>query len=127
MLKHEGGFVDHPKIQRHDQPGVTRAVYEQWMGRHVSETKCAPDADDVARSTKITTGQSPRRFTIRVDWAAFDWAVNSGSDAQQKRFNAASTPRRTGATAQDVSEGRRVRRGYTVKYVTTTRQRFYGG
>ena len=38
LLKHEGGFVNHPDdpggITNH---GVTKKVYEKWVGREVSE------------------------------------------------------------------------------------------
>jgi lysozyme family protein len=38
LLSHEGGFVNHPKDPGGmTNLGVTRATYEQFVGRHVTE------------------------------------------------------------------------------------------
>ena len=38
LLKHEGGFVNHPRDPGGmTNLGVTKKVYEEWMGREVSE------------------------------------------------------------------------------------------
>jgi lysozyme family protein len=40
VLKHEGGFVDHPKDPGGmTNLGVTRAVFEDWVGRKSSEAE----------------------------------------------------------------------------------------
>jgi len=50
LLEHEGGFVNHPSdpggITNH---GVTKKVYEDWVGREVSEQEMRDlTVDDVA-------------------------------------------------------------------------------
>ena len=38
LLKHEGGFVNHPRDPGGmTNLGVTKKVYEKWMGREVTE------------------------------------------------------------------------------------------
>ena len=38
LLKHEGGFVNHPKDPGGmTNLGVTKKVYEKWVGRDVTE------------------------------------------------------------------------------------------
>jgi lysozyme family protein len=50
VLKHEGGFVDHPKDPGGaTNMGVTLGTYEQWVGRSVTvEEMKALAFDDVA-------------------------------------------------------------------------------
>jgi len=82
MLKHEGGFVDHPQDPGGmTNLGVTKNVWEEWMGRPVSEkemraltpTMVAPLYKrkywDACRADDLVSG---------VDYAVFDVAVNSG-------------------------------------------------
>jgi lysozyme family protein len=82
LLKHEGGFVNHPKDPGGmTNLGVTRATYEQYLGRHVTEEEMralTPELVgplykanywDKARCDDLPSG---------VDWFVFDWGVNSG-------------------------------------------------
>jgi lysozyme family protein len=82
LLKHEGGFVNHPRDPGGaTNLGVTKATYEQWLGREVSvdEIKALTVADvapiyrkkywDAVRGDDLPSG---------VDWSLFDWGVNSG-------------------------------------------------
>jgi lysozyme family protein len=82
LLEHEGGYVNHPKDPGGETNlGVTRAVYEQHVGRQVmdGEMRNLTKADvkpiyktmywDKVRGDDLPHG---------LDWSVFDWAVNSG-------------------------------------------------
>ena len=82
LLHHEGGFVNHPRDPGGmTNFGVTRMVYEKWVGRKMSEQdmrdltpeKVAPIYKnqywDRCKGDDLPSG---------VDWCVFDWAVNSG-------------------------------------------------
>jgi len=88
LLKHEGNYSFHK-----DDPGgetmkgVTRAVYEQWVGRQVmdGEMKTLTD-EDVAPIYKTNYWDRIRADDLPsgLDFAAFDWAVNSGTGRPAK-------------------------------------------
>ena len=99
VLKHEGGFVDHP-----DDPGgatnkgITHKTYSDFLGRpleDVDELKNIPDEHvqliykqgywDKVKGDNLPSG---------VDFAIFDWAVNSGPGRAAKALQKA-----VGATA----------------------------
>lgn len=82
VLKHEGGFVNHPKDPGGaTNMGVTLATYEQWVGRSVSIEEMKNLAfQDVAPIYKKNYWDKVRGDDLPsgVDWSVFDWAVNSG-------------------------------------------------
>ena len=87
LLHHEGGYVNHPKDPGGENLGVTRAVYEQWVGRQVMDGEMkALTVEDVAPIyisnywDKIRGDDLPSG----LDFAAFDWAVNSGTGRPAK-------------------------------------------
>ena len=88
VLKHEGGFVDHPKDPGGaTNMGVTLGTYEQWMGRSVTiEEMKALTFDDVAPIYRKNYWDRVRGDDLPsgVDWAVFDWAVNSGPSRSAK-------------------------------------------
>ena len=101
LLKHEGGFVNHPKDPGGaTNLGVTLATYEQWVGRDVTidEMKTLTVADvapiykerywDAVRGDDLPSG---------VDWAVFDWAVNSGPRRAAKALQKAVAVTQDGA------------------------------
>ena len=88
LLKHEGGYVNHPKDPGGETNlGVTRKVWEGWIGK-----PAAPDAmkkltvKDVAPLYKKLYWDTVRGDDLPngVDWAVFDWAVNSGTGRAAK-------------------------------------------
>ena len=102
VLKHEGGFVDHP-----DDPGgatnkgVTHKTYSDFLGRpleDVDELKNIPDEHvqliykqgywDKVKGDSLPSG---------VDFAIFDWAVNSGPGRAAKALQKAVMATQDGA------------------------------
>lgn len=82
VLKSEGGFVNNPKDPGGmTNLGVTKAVWEKWVGREVNEAEMrALGPQDVAPLYKANYwdkigGDS---LPLGVDYAVFDMAVNSG-------------------------------------------------
>jgi lysozyme family protein len=82
MLAHEGGYVDHPQDPGgRTNLGVTQRVWEEWMGRPVSEKEMRALTPlmvkplykrkywDACRADELMDG---------VDYCVFDVAVNSG-------------------------------------------------
>ena len=82
MLKHEGGFVNHPQDPGGmTNLGVTKQVWEEWLGRQVSEKEMRALTPimvkplykrkywDAVRADDLSTG---------VDYCVFDVSVNSG-------------------------------------------------
>lgn len=94
VLKHEGGFVDHP-----DDPGgatnkgITHKTYSKWLGRpleDVHELKSIPDehVQLIYKQDywdKILGDDLPNG----VDYCVFDWAVNSGPSRASKALQKA--------------------------------------
>jgi len=88
LLKHEGNYSFHP-----DDPGgetmkgVTRAVYEQWVGRQVMDGEMKGlTVADVAPIYKTNYWDRIRGDDLPsgLDFATFDWAVNSGTGRPAK-------------------------------------------
>ena len=88
LLKHEGGYVDHPQDPGgRTNLGVTQAVWEDWIDRAVSEenmkaltpAKVAPLYREMywdrIKGDKLPAG---------VDYCVFDAAVNSGASRAAK-------------------------------------------
>lgn len=82
VLKHEGGFVNHPKDPGGmTNLGVTRANWEAYLNRDVTEAEMRALTPDVVKPfykknywDKIKGDDLPSG----VDYAAYDLAVNSG-------------------------------------------------
>lgn len=82
VLKHEGGFVNHPKDPGGmTNLGVTKKVWEAWVGREVDEAEMRALTPDLVKPLykknywdKIKGDDLPDG----VDYAAYDLAVNSG-------------------------------------------------
>ena len=130
LLKHEGNYSFHP-----DDPGgetmkgVTRAVYEQWVGRQVmdGEMKRLTDAD-VAPIYKTNYWDRIRGDDLPsgLDFAAFDWAVNSGTGRPAKVIQKYISAKQDGAigpkTLALVAENDPSK---MIQYLYEQRQKFY--
>ena len=84
LLHHEGGYVNHPKDPGGETNlGVTKRVYEKWGG-----TKDMKDltVEDVAPIYKKNYWDKCKCNDLAsgLDWAVFDWAVNSGTGRSAK-------------------------------------------
>ena len=88
LLKHEGGFVDHPKDPGgRTNMGITQAVYEKYLNRTVTEEEMKNikigDVRIIYKENywdKIKGDDLPSG----VDFCVFDWAVNSGVSRASK-------------------------------------------
>ena len=130
LLKHEGNYSFH-----RDDPGgetmkgVTRAVYEQWVGRQVidGEMKRLTDAD-VAPIYKTNYWDRIRgdELPSGLDFAAFDWAVNSGTGRPAKVIQKYISAKQDGAigpkTLALVAENDPAN---MIQYLYEQRQKFY--
>ena len=88
VLKHEGGYVDHPEDPGgRTNMGITQAVYEKYLGRTVTE--------DEMKNIKIGDVRIIYRenywdrvkgddLPSGIDFCVFDWAVNSGVSRASK-------------------------------------------
>jgi lysozyme family protein len=82
VLKHEGGFVNHPKDPGGmTNLGVTKASWEAFLNRDVTETEMRALTPEIVKPfykamywDKIKGDQLP----AGVDYAVYDLAVNSG-------------------------------------------------
>ena len=93
LLHHEGGFVNHPQDPGGmTNLGVTKAVYDRWIGREATKSEMMDlKPDDVAPIYKKNYWDRVRGDDLPsgVDWCAFDWAVNSGSGRPAKAIQRA--------------------------------------
>ena len=88
LLKHEGGFVNHPRDPGGmTNLGVTKKVYEEWMGREVSEQEMRDlqpkDVRDLYKKNYWDRCKCDD-LPSGLDFAVFDWAVNSGTGRSSK-------------------------------------------
>ena len=130
LLHHEGGYIWHAEDPGGETNlGVTRAVYEQWVGRQVMDGEMKTlTPDDVAPIYKKNYWDKVRGDDLPagLDWAAFDWAVNSGAGRPAKAIQ-----RCVGAT-QDGAIGPKTLAAIAnkepdkiIEYVHDIRQKFY--
>ena len=83
LLKHEDGFVNHPNDSGGMKSlGVTKTTLEEYWGREVTELEMRSlTPDEVAPLYKAKYWDAIRGDDLAsgLDWACFDWCVNSGS------------------------------------------------
>ena len=82
VLKHEGGYVDHPKDPGGaTNLGCTKKVWEEWVGHEVTKDDIkALTIADVSPLYKARYWDKCRCDDLPrgVDFAVFDFAINSG-------------------------------------------------
>jgi lysozyme family protein len=82
MLKHEGGYVHHEKDPGgRTNLGVTQRVWEEWLGRPVSEKEMralTPTMVKPLYKRKYWDAVRADDLVAGVDYCVFDVAVNSG-------------------------------------------------
>lgn len=92
VLHHEGGFVNHPADPGGmTNLGVTKKVWEEWVGHPVDEKQMrALTPADVASmyKTKYWDKVKGDELPTGVDYAVFDAAVNSGPGRAAKWLQA---------------------------------------
>ena len=100
VLHHEGGFVN----MKEDpggmtNRGITKRVYEKWIGREASEQEMR----DLTEETAIAIYKKNYWDRCKcdelgsgLDWAVFDWAVNSGTRRVSKALQKACGAERDG-------------------------------
>ena len=82
VLKHEGGYVNHPSDPGGmTNLGVTRKVWEAWTGKQATEADMRALTPEVVAPLykkmywdKVQGDELP----VGVDYAVFDFAVNAG-------------------------------------------------
>ena len=130
LLSHEGGFVNHPEDPGGiTNLGVTKKVYDEWTGRESTEQEMRDlTPDDVAPIYKKNYWDRVKGDSLPsgLDWACFDWAVNSGSGRPAKAVQ-----RAVGATADGAigpaTLGLIMEKDpkFIIEYVHDVRQDFY--
>lgn len=82
LLKHEGGFVNHPKDPGGmTNLGVTKKVWEEWVGHAVTEDDMralTPEKVAPLYKAKYWNKVYGDKLPHGVDLCVFDCAVNSG-------------------------------------------------
>ena len=130
LLSHEGGFVNHPEDPGGiTNLGVTKKVYDEWTGRESTEQEMRDlTPDDVAPIYKKNYWDRVKGDSLPsgLDWACFDWAVNSGSGRPAKAVQRAVGATQDGAIGnQTLGLVAEKDPKFIIDYVYTVRQSFY--
>ena len=93
LLKHEGGFVNHPKDPGGmTNLGVTKRAWEEYQGREVDEAEMRSLTPAIVApfyKAKYWDKVRGDDLPAGVDHAVFDYAVNSGTGRAAKALQAA--------------------------------------
>ena len=126
LLHHEGGYVWHEEDPGGETNlGVTKKVYQDWGG-----TKDMIDltVEDVAPIYKKNYWDRCKcdELSSGLDWAVFDWAVNSGTRRVSKALQQACGAERDGVIGNKtlaLANGQDVK--YMIEEIGVIRQSFY--
>ena len=93
VLKYEGGYVDHPKDPGGPtNKGVTQAVYDNWRKSQnlaIQSVRAIADSEVAAIYKNLYWDRiSGDSLPSGVDFAVFDYAVNSGVSRAAKTLQA---------------------------------------
>mgnify|MGYP003624852390 FL=1 len=130
LLSHEGGFVNHPEDPGGiTNLGVTKKVYDEWIGRESTEQEMRDlTPDDVGPIYKKNYWDRIKGDSLPsgLDWACFDWAVNSGSGRPAKAVQRAVGATQDGAIGP-ATIGLIMEKDpkFIIEYVHDVRQDFY--
>ena len=130
LLHHEGGYVNHPSDPGGmTNLGVTKRVYDEWIGRESTEQEMRDlTPEDVAPIYRKNYWSRLRLDDVGsgIDWALFDFCVNSGPSRPAKALQRAVGAVADGAvgpkTLQLVAEKDPE---FVIDYIYTVRQAFY--
>lgn len=130
LLEHEGGYVNNVNDRGGmTNLGVTKRVYDDWIGRESTEQEMRDlTPDDVAPIYKKNYWDRVKgdQLPSGVDWCAFDWAVNSGSGRPAKAIQRAVGATQDGAIGnQTLGLVAEKDPKFIIDYVYTVRQAFY--
>lgn len=82
MLKSEGGFVNHPSDPGGmTNLGVTKATWENWIGRESNETEMralTPEKVEPLYKKKYWDAVRADELPVGLDYLMFDFGVNAG-------------------------------------------------
>ena len=130
LLHHEGGYVNDSRDSGGmTNLGVTKRVYDKWIDRESTEQEMRDlTPDDVAPIYKKNYWDRVKGDLLPsgLDWACFDWAVNSGSGRPAKAVQRAVGATVDGAIGkQTVGLIMEKDPEFIIDYVYTVRKSFY--
>ncbi len=130
LLSHEGGFVNHPEDPGGiTNLGVTKKVYDEWIGRESTEQEMRDlTPDDVAPIYKKNYWDRIKGDSLPsgIDWCLMDWTVNSGKSRPSKAIQRAVGATQDGAIGP-ATIGLIMEKDpkFIIEYVHDVRQDFY--
>jgi len=132
LLHHEGGYVNDSRDSGGmTNLGVTKRVYDKWIDRESTEEEMRNlTPEDVAPIYKKNYWDRVKGDLLPsgLDWACFDWAVNSGSGRPAKAVQRAVGATVDGAIGkQTVALVMEKDPEFIIDYVYTVRKSFYEG
>ena len=132
LLHHEGGYVNDSRDSGGmTNLGVTKRVYDKWIDRESTEQEMRDlTPEDVAPIYKKNYWDRVKGDLLPsgLDWACFDWAVNSGSGRPAKAVQRAVGATVDGAIGkQTVALVMEKDPEFIIDYVYIVRKAFYEG
>jgi lysozyme family protein len=132
LLHHEGGYVNDSRDSGGmTNLGVTKRVYDKWIDRESTEEEMRNlTPEDVAPIYKKNYWDRVKGDLLPsgLDWACFDWAVNSGSGRPAKAVQRAVGATVDGAIGKNtIALVMEKDPEFIIDYVYTVRKSFYEG